>query len=220
VISIVIPTLGRAHVLAERVENISTATAHPHEIVFVVEPEDLDSIAAADAAGARVVVNERTASYSGAMNTAYAHGLAELVFAGADDLDFHPGWDQTALAHLDDQVMVVGTNDLINPYVAKGWHATHYLIDRRYLDHEGGTVDGGPGSWYHEGYDHNYTDTEFIGTAKARARFRPCLESVVRHVHAPSLGRPDATSERTLRAYAADSALYDTRRELWWSLAR
>jgi hypothetical protein len=85
------------------------------------------------------------------------------VFAGADDLNFQPGWDTAALALMDGWVQVVGTNDLLNPYVTAGLHATHYLVDRRYLDDVGGVVDQGPGSFLFDGYDHQYTDTEFIG---------------------------------------------------------
>ena len=66
------------------------------------------------------------------------------MFAGADDLNFHPGWDTAALAVMDGWVQVVGTNDLLNPYVTAGLHATHYLVDRRYLDDVGGVVDQGP----------------------------------------------------------------------------
>src|SRR5690606_14218191 len=128
-----------------------------------------------------------------------------------DDLHFHPGWDTAALAHMDGWIKVVGTNDLLNPYVRDGLHATHYLIARDYLDNIGGCVDEGPGSFLHEGYDHQYTDTEFIGTAKARARFRPCLESVVEHLHAYS-GKgeaPDATTEKASARVVQDSDLYD-----------
>jgi len=82
-------------------------------------------------------------------------------------------------------------------------------------------VDEGPGSFLHEGYGHNYTDTEFIGTAKARARFRPCLDSVVRHLHQSAGFTPhDATHDKAEATYGADSELYDARRPLWQNLSR
>ena len=223
-ISILIPTVGRPDRLAGLAANIHDTTVAEHEIVFIVEEDDQASIAAILDAGEhdRFHINLEARSYAGACNSAYLrHRLGELIFTGADDLHFHHGWDVEAMAHLDDQVLVVGTNDRLNPYVAKGWHATHYLIDRRYLDTEGGCVDAGPGSFLHEGYSHNFTDTEFIGTAKARARFRPCLEAVVEHLH-HSAGRmaPDATTEKTQAGYGADAELYDRRKELWWNLSR
>jgi hypothetical protein len=116
---------------------------------------------------------------------------------------------------------VVGTNDLLNPYVLAGSHSTHSLVARWYLDEHGGVVDMGPGSFLPESYDHNFTDTEFIGTAKMRARFRPCLEAVVEHLHVLTGKSPaDATHERSVRGFADDSALYDARRDLWFGLTR
>jgi hypothetical protein len=222
-IGIVIPTCGRADRLGAVVENIRSATGTAHEIVLVVEPDDTDSAAAGADTGAAVVVNGRARSYAGAANSAYQQvGPAfDFLFAGSDDLRFHLDWDVQALRKMDTQVHVVGTNDLLNPYVARGWHATHYLIDRRYLDDEGGVVDEGPGSFLLEGYDHQVTDTEFIGTAKARARFRPCLDSVVEHMH--FLAGKSPRDDRYDRAYAHeedDSMLYDERRSLWWDLSR
>jgi glycosyltransferase involved in cell wall biosynthesis len=220
-IAIVIPTVGRPQRIAALVENITSVTAAQHRIVFVVEADDADSAAAVRAAGLESLVNTRTRNYAGAVNMAYRATDDPYLFTAADDLRFHPGWDIAALACMDDQTQVVGTADLLNPYVARGWHATHYLVDRTYLDTEGGVVDEGPGSFLPECYDHNYTDTEFIGTAKARVRFSPCLDSVVEHMHALSgKGVRDVTAERTLRHYAADEALYDSRRELWWNLSR
>ena len=137
------------------------------------------------------------------------------MFAGADDLNFHPGWDTAALALMDGWVQVVGTNDLLNPYVTAGLHATHYLVDRRYLDDVGGVVDQDPARSCSTGTTTQYTDTEFIGTAKMRARFRPCFDSVVEHLNAWSpKGEVGATARKTMRAIDTDSELYDSRRDL------
>lgn len=219
-IDIIIPTYGRAGKLAALAENIDDATVTPHRILFAVEAEDTDSIAAVKALGLEPVINEGQANYAGACNTGYYRGGNDLLFAGADDLIFHPGWDTAAIAKLDGWFGVIGTADLLNPYVAAGSHATHYLIERWYLDGIGGVVDIGPGSFLYEGYDHQYTDTEFIGTAKARARFRPCFESVVEHRHWLRTGEMDATAHKTQLRIEQDAALYDTRRQLWWNLSR
>ncbi len=88
-----------------------------------------------------------------------------------------------ALAQMRDPVQVVGTNDLLNTDVLQGTHATHYLIDRRYIDQAGGVPGAPPGIVLFEGYGHNFTDTEFIAVARARGVFAPCLASVVEHVH-------------------------------------
>lgn len=220
-IAVLIPTFGRADRLARVAANITENTETDHRVVFAVEAEDVESIAAAAELDVDVVVNEGRPNYSGAITTAYRATPAEYVFAGADDLRFHPGWDRAALAHMDGWVQVVGTNDLLNPFVLAGYHATHFLVDRRYLDEVGGVVDQGPGSFLFDGYGHQYTDTEFIATAKMRSRYRPCLESVVEHINAWSpKGTVDATAHKTQVTAAADSALYDSRRDLWCSISR
>lgn len=220
-IAVLVPTYGRPDRLADVAANIASSTETEHRVVFAVERDDTDSIAAAEHLDADLVINVHRPNYSGAITSAYEASGADYLFAGADDLRFHPGWDRAALAHMDGWVQVVGTNDLLNPFVLAGYHATHYLVDRRYLDEVGGVVDQGPGSFLFDGYDHQYTDTEFIGTAKMRARFRPCFDSVVEHLNAWSpKGEVDATARKTMRAIDTDSELYDSRRDLWCSISR
>lgn len=230
-IDILIPTLGRADRLEAIARNIAEATINEHTVWFCIEAEDeasrqavLDArIAVSDNIG--MAYNDRSRSYAGAINTAY-HAVrlgrrSEYLFCGADDLHFEQGWDAWALALFDGWAGVVGTNDLLNPYVLQGMHSTHSLVARWYLDDIGGVVDEGPGSFLHEGYGHNYVDTELIATAKARARFRPCLASVVRHLHQSAGFTPhDATHDKAEATYGADAELYDTRRPLWQNLSR
>jgi hypothetical protein len=250
VIAVLIPTYDRPDRIVGLATQILEVASVPTEVVFVVEADDGRTVAELrsvladmlDEQGWKVHperdlavyredghiisarINEGARNYSGAANTGYRQTEAPYLFAGADDIRFGPDWDTNALERMDDWVMVVGTNDGLNPYVGQGLHATHYLIDRRYLDQIGGTVDGGPGSFLHEGYGHQYTDTEFIGTAKARARFRPCLDSTVEHLHAysqhPDRAAPDATTVKAFATANDDSALYDQRRPLWQELSR
>lgn len=219
-IDVLIPTYGRADRLAQVAANVHEATTVEHRVVFVIEDADLEATRhLTDTAD--VIVNEHTPNYAGAIQTGYEHTTGEYLFCGSDDLRFHPGWAEAALELFDGWAGVVGTNDLINPYVCAGLHATHSLVARWYIDEIGGTVDGGPGTFLPQCYDHNYTDTEFIGTAKMRARFRPCLASVVEHLHHGSgKSAHDATYERGDRRFAEDSALYDERRDLWFSISR
>jgi glycosyltransferase involved in cell wall biosynthesis len=222
-IDIVVPTYGRPHKIAAVAENIRANTVNEHQIHFVVEASDTDSFAAVIEAGCLPFLNEGARSYSGAMNTAYRYTEAEWIFAGADDLDFERGWDAAALtcAAANPWAAVIGTDDLMNPYVRQGVHATHYLVRRSYLDNIGGCVDEGPRSFLHEGYGHNYCDTEFIGTAKARCTFRPCFESIVKHLHTSiGLTPHDATHDKAEATYGADAERYEQRRPLWWNISR
>lgn len=220
-IDILIPTYGRPDRIKGIVSNIRAATTTPHEIHFCVEPDDSNTLIAVYDAGLTPIVNSRTMNYSGAINTGYEQTYGQYLFAGADDIEFQPAWDTEAIDRFDGWIEVVGTQDGMNPYVQAGTHATHYMVSRRYLDSVGGIVDLGPGSFLFEGYGHNYTDTEFIGTAKMRAKFRPCFTSRVLHKHwSGGFMAPDATTEKANASYAADTALYDARRDLWFNLSR
>ena len=220
IISVVIPTTGRPERLAQVAANIGQATGTPHEILMVAEPGDEATIAAVRAIpGARLVLNERAASYAGAMNTAAPAATGRYLLAASDDLRFHPGWDAAVLAVMTGEVRVGGTNDLLNPYTLQGTHATHYLIDRRYIAEHGGTWDKGPGTVLNEDYDHNFTDCEFIGVAKARGVFAPCLNSVVEHCHHEA-GKSafDATYARGRAKHDADEVLFRSREPMWTSV--
>lgn len=148
-------------------------------------------------------------SYATAINGGYAVTDEPYLFAAADDLHFHRGWLETAMEKMVDPIRVVGTNDLGNGYVMAGDHATHYLVDRRYLDEVGGDFTAGPGSFMPDCYDHNWTDTEFITVARLRGVFMPALESYVEHLH-PVFGKGtrDAVYDRGDRSVHADEAIY------------
>lgn len=228
-IDVLIPTVGRADRLLDVVGNVLSHTTTAARVVLIAEADDRPTwevtpvLAATFGDRFTALVNTNAPSYAGAILAGYQHTTAPFVFAGADDLHFHPGWAEAALATMQalPHLRVVGTNDLCNPYVSAGMHATHYLVDRRYLDEVGGTVDEGPGSFLPLCYTHQFTDTEFIATAKARAVFAPCLESVVEHRHwSLGLTPTDATTAKTVEHLAEDEALYDSRRDLWFGLSR
>lgn len=219
-IDVLIPTLGRPERLPALVANIHAATVAEHRVCLIVEPHELGLTLsyAVMAEGCYVVANDGPPSYAGAINTGARYSHHDWLFVGADDLLFHPGWDRVALelAAAQPHLAVIGTNDRINPHVLAGDHATHYLVRRSHLDTVGGTVDGGPGSFLHEGYVHNFCDTEFVATAQARQVFAPCLASVVEHRH-HSVGASarDAVHDRADAAYGTDAALFESRRHLW-----
>lgn len=220
-IDVIIPTLGRPDAIKGLVDNIYANTDNPHRITFVVESGDVDSRDAVYDAGLTPTVNARTKNYAGALNTGYLLSDAEWMFTGADDLVWHPHWDSVAIESSNGWFQVVGTNDLLNANVLAGMHSTHSLVHRTYLDRVGGVADEGPGSFYPECYDHNYCDTEFIATAKMRARFRPCFDSVVEHLHVTT-GKVEAddTYLRSIAHYDDDARLYDMRRDVWAGLSR
>lgn len=105
-----------------------------------------------------------------------------------DDCRFHPGWldHQQHVARLYD-AKVIGSNDLANDRVVRGEHATHWMIDRAYVDEQGASWDG-PGVVAHEGYRHWYVDDEIVHAARQREVFQPALGAVIEHFH-PIVGK-------------------------------
>lgn len=223
-ITIIVPSYGRADKIRKFHKNVVNNTLHPFEVMYVVEFEQVgDYDKALEGTGAIVVVNARTANYAGAVNTAAEYSKkSKYLFMGADDVNFHKNWDTEALRVMGalPSIKVVGTNDCFNSFVLAGIHATHYLVDNDYVTRVGGVIDGERGHVLFEGYDHNYTDTEFIGTAKARAVFAPCLTSIVEHVGWTTADFQDDTKAKTNQNLNEDSLLYQSRQHLWQNLSR
>ena len=218
-ISVLVPTFGRPGRLADVTANILGATRAECEVVLIAEADDPESVAAAEAIpDAVLVVNSRAHSWSGAINDGFAHMRGDLYFTGSDDLNFHDGWDVPALAVLasDPGLRVCGTNDLAHPASWISEWSTSHLVDRRYIDETGGVIDQPPGICQNEAYDHNYTDTEFVATAKYRGVFAPCLASIVEHMHFTVGKSPlDATYELSGRHFDDDRKIYESRWHLW-----
>lgn len=141
----------------------------------------------------------------------------EFVFLGADDLVFHPGWIEQAVAvQLDTGACVIGTNDLYSRGSAAGTAATHSLV---HVDYDCGTIDDpNPGLLLHEGYDHNFVDNEFVGTAQYRGVYAHAPHARVEHLH-PYAGKAvkDSTYAKGERMFSADRELHRRRAPLWKS---
>lgn len=156
-------------------------------------------------------------TYAEAVNITYPKLTQPFFFLGSDDLVFSPGWDIELMKVIAEGYDVVGTNDLHNPEVLAGVHATHYLVSKDYIEKEGGVIDKSYPVLYN--YKHNYCDTEFIETAKARGVFKPCLTSIVEHIHwAWGLAPVDAVYEKGRLSNEEDRATFNSRRNLWSSL--
>lgn len=211
---VIVPMLGRAHRVAPLLESIhATCSAR---VLFACTEGDEAVIAAIDAAGEeRITLPPRArGDYATKINTGYRRSTEPLIFLGADDLRFHPGWFEAATARLHGRVGVVGTNDLGSPRVLRGEHATHCLVTRDYADRYG-TVDG-PGQILFEGYWHEFCDDELVGTAKRRRAWAFAGDSHVEHLH-PHWGKAptDDLYEAQRRRMDDSRALYHRRRRRW-----
>lgn len=154
------------------------------------------------------------------------------IFQAGDDIRFHPGWIDAALAAARDPTLrpqprqgvlaparVIGTNDLCNPRVMSGRHSVHNLVHRSYVE-EHGTIDE-PGKLLHEGYRHNFCDDELIATARRRGEFVFARKAVVEHLHPlHTKGEMDRTYRLGQAGFDVDRRLHAMRRRLWAGGAR
>jgi hypothetical protein len=211
-VAVLVPTLGRPdNIVRVRDDLHGSADWRAVSLYFVIEPDDHASLAEAELYG-NVIFNSRSPSYAGAINSAVLATNEPLIFMGADDLHFREGWLPPLLA-LAETFGLVGTNDLHNPDVLAGSHSTHSLITREYA--LTACIDA-PGVPLHEGYVHNYVDTEVVATAKSRGEFTPCLDSVVEHVHwIWGMAPLDATYAKGRESESRDAGVYQERRALW-----
>lgn len=187
-LAILVPVLKRPHRVVPLLESIEAATPDA-EVLFVSDPEDPAERAAIEAARAgtslHVLSVIRRGNYAHKINEAATVTQRPLLFLGADDLHFHPGWFEAAAALLTETVGVVGTNDLCNRRVMRGDHSTHSLVARWYAAL--GTIDN-PRQLLHDGYPHEFVDDEFVETAKHRRAYKHCHAAIVEHLH-PMVGK-------------------------------
>ncbi len=205
--------LGRPQAVAPLLASIEAATPSPFRVLFVCTPGDT-AVPAVTAAGTDLLlVDFRPGDYARKINAGIGATTEPFIFTGASDLVFHAGWLEAALNLVNKGAGVVGTNDLGNPRVLKGEHSTHSLLVRTYVEARG-TIDGAGAM--HEGYRHNFCDTEMVETAKARGAWRFAPDSIVEHRH-PHWGTAefDETYRLGQAGFVRDQMLYHRRRRLW-----
>jgi len=224
-IAVQIPVLNRPHNAARLLDSLYAASEGGVWPVFICSPGDEAQYRACQETEATILVVPFEA---GPGDFARKHNLCfrtfdefDFVLLAADDLEFEPGWDTKALAVAErTHAGVIGTDDDANPLVKRGKHATHPLVRRSYIEQVGGTWHDGPGVVYHEGYDHQYVDTELVQAAMERGEWAFAHGSVVRHLHPmyPKRGskrtQMDDTYRKALAEGSADARLYRERVEL------
>lgn len=207
--TVVVPTVkervANLKVLAETLR-ASTGLARP---LFVVDDEDH-----ATEAKQYGDVLVQPGKFPVKVNAGYRATSTPWIKVVGDDVRFRPGWlDQSQLVARLYGAKVVGSNDLANPRVMRGEHATHWMIARDYVEEVGASWDG-PGVVCHEGYRHWFVDDEIVTAAKQRGVFQAALGALVEHVH-PMTGKvlSDAVYERNDKYSAQDRDLFRKRVE-------
>jgi hypothetical protein len=223
VIGILIPVLGREKAIRPLLESIENSTSVEWALLFLCSPGDSTADVCAGFTRGTSHMNTYIVGWSPEEGGDWARkinmGAFELeepfVLLGATDLKFHPGWDVEALKVAEETgAGVIGTNDMGNATVMRGDHSTHPLVRMSYVD-EYGTIDE-HGKILHEGYSHQWPDTELVETAKARGQWAFAANSRVEHLHPFwHKGQMDSTYEKALSTSAEDHRLFGKRRRLW-----
>lgn len=177
----------------------------------VAREGETEAIDAWKRAGAEIIVGQDCMSFAERINLGYRETAEPWIFITGDDVRFHAGWLDHAQGMAADQHHVAGTNDLANQRVMSGYHATHMLIRRSYVDEVGASWDG-PGVVCHEGYRHWYVDDEIVTAAKQRGVWTAALGARVEHFH-PLFGtaEDDEVYELGRQHIEADRQLFEQR---------
>lgn len=212
---VLVPALERPHRVAPLLDTLAASTSIPYRALFICDPSDFAQQRACHDAGVDVMLLRPihpSGPYAAKINAGVRASTEPLIFLGADDLAFQPGWLEAALDKIALGAQVVGVNDLI-ARPRRPEHATHFLMTRDYAELP--TIDGQPGPLY-EGYSHWCVDDELIATAQLRDVYAYALSSRVEHLH-PLAGKApmDDTYERGARHARLDRRRWHARRPLF-----
>lgn len=189
--AVIVPVMKRPHNAQPFMDSLLASTGMAR--VYAICDTDDDATATAWAlAGATVLYANgvgTAGTFAEKVNVGYRRTREPWLFLVGDDVKFRSGWLDHAQAVAGDTFGVVGTNDLGNPRVTRGEHATHLLVRRSYVDEVGASWDG-PGVVAHEGYRHWFVDDEIVAAAKQRGLWTMALSSVVEHMH-PLFGKAE-----------------------------
>lgn len=214
-LAILVPVLRRPHRVKPLLESIAAATPGEPRVLFIADADDDDELAALSEVGAEYLKLEPPVSWARKINAGYEATTEPFLFIAADDLAFHPGWFARAMSYMRPGIEIVGTNDICNPRVMCGQHATHMLIRRSYIERQSGVIDE-PGKVVHEGYPHEYADDELVQTAMARGVYAHAFDSIVEHLHPLVDKAPDDDTYRLGRSQTrVGKRLFYSRRHLW-----
>lgn len=213
-VDVIVPVLHRPQNVAPFMETLRASTGLA-TAWFVCDRADKVEQETVLEHGGRVL--KCNGSFAQKVNYAYdaipKHGApAPWMFLVGDDVLFQPGWlDHAQYVAHQYGGEVVGTNDLGNPRVMAGDHATHLLVSRRYVAETGATFDGAP-DLVCGPYGHWFVDDELVAAAKERGVWQMALGSIIEHMH-PLFGKGqvDEVYIKGQSSAEADRALFEQR---------
>lgn len=207
-VAVIVPVLRRPHRVVPLIESFVAHTSlKDARLYFVAQASDLAEVNAIRAAGLEpLLVSDVDQSWSRKINRGFERTNEPWVLLGADDLRFHPGWIDAVRPMLATFPGIIGTNDG-SPATASGERSTHPLVRRLYAT-ICGTIDE-RNKIVHEGYHHNFPDTELVMTARCRGLYASCSGCLVEHLH-PLWGKATHDEVYTLgmSRWSSDQALF------------
>lgn len=211
-IAVIVPILGRPDNAAPFMRSLVASTGLAD--VFVCGTED-DARPWVERAARRVA--SRSHTFPVKVNDGYRVAADHdwFLFVG-DDVTFRPGWwDHALFTARTSGCGFIATNDLCNPYVMVGRHATHPIMSRRYIEQHGASWDG-PGTVAHEAYRHWFVDNEWTARAHQLGEFAYSPASIIEHLH-PVYGKgvDDAVYAKARTNRDRDQALIEKRVKQW-----
>jgi len=209
--AILIPSLGRAQYVKRVVANVDANTPEPHEQLWCYSGEEYETEACTSDVKRIRDDDDPDKRYVTRMNK-LARWAVELsfdfIFFGSDDVIHHPFWLRYALKVFDEveNAQVVVVNDLRNPNGTQAVVRTSYLPLAVFDD---------PTAAFHDGYQHNFADTEMFLTAAERGVIYRSMDSHVEHLHPLHKGsnqrKWDQTYADAQSQWNIDAALFHER---------
>ena len=202
-LTILIPTLNRSHILKQRVENALANSPAGTTVLLIIDDEESHKVCMEN----NFDFHLYAAPYPAKINEGYRYVETPYFFIGADDLNFHPNWFEEALKM---EKPVVGINDL----VGTGPASTHFLVYTKYIQEKSGVLDMPNTVMYP--YLHNFCDAELWKTTTYRGDYTYAKDSIVEHMH-PSVGKAleDDINRKNQSTFALDEATFNERKHLW-----
>lgn len=175
-VAVIVPVVGRPHNAGPFMESLRASEPERAVVYALCEHDDPASQEAWKAAGAVVVADHEGRTYAEKINIALDRTEEPWLLPVGDDVKFHPGWLDGALAKA--PAKVIGTNDLQMAHAAR---SPHTFIERDYIMSVGAGWNG-PGTISFL-YDHWYVDDEIATSAQQREVWAYAPESVIEHLH-------------------------------------
>ncbi len=209
-VSIITPSTRRPEQLRACIERlIETTQEHDVEIICVID-DCPDSLKALEGLPIIVISNPKHQGAGACWNQGSRIATGGAFVLGADDVIYHDGWLDAALAALDKLggSGMVGLNDL---HVPEHAFATHHLMTRDFVIKYMG------GCFVIPVYGHQFIDLEATARARRASKYIWARDAIVEHRHpAHKMAPNDFVYRLGGSHFARDRKTYQARLAAGW----